>query len=139
MSIGYLALEIRRVVRSLRFLIFTLALPIVMFIFMSGASGGEPATTAGLMISMTTWGAFSAALFTGARVAIERGAGWQRQLRFTPLTGAGYLTTKGIVGISVALPAVLLVPLVGVLVECVSLAAGQWVHLSLAVWLGALP
>lgn len=41
-------------------------------------------------------------------MAIERDASWQRQLRLTPLAGAGYLAGKGLVGMVVALSAVVL-------------------------------
>jgi ABC-2 type transport system permease protein len=139
MSTGYLMLEIKRALRAGRFLIFTVAFPVVMFVFLAGIYGNNQGTRTMMMVNMTTWGAFGAALFAGARVAIERDAGWQRQLRLTPLTGAGYLTGKGVVGMAVALPAVVLVPLVGVLAEGVRLDAGQWTQVTLGVWLAAIP
>jgi ABC-2 type transport system permease protein len=139
MSTGYLMLEVKRALRAGRFLIFTVAFPILMFVFLSGVYGDNVQQHTGLMINMITWGAFSAALFAGARVAIERDAGWQRQLRLTPLTGPGYLVGKAIVGMVVALPAVVLVPLVGALGEGVRLDAGQWLHITLGVWLAAIP
>jgi ABC-2 type transport system permease protein len=139
MSTGYLLLEVKRALRAGRFLIFTVAFPILMFVFLSGVYGGDVNQRAALMVNMITWGAFAAALFAGARVAIERDAGWQRQLRLTPLTGSGYLVGKAIVGMVVALPAVVLVPLVGALGEGVRLDAGQWLHIVLGVWLAAIP
>lgn len=140
MSTGYLLLEVKRALRAGRFLIFTLALPVLMFLFLSNIAGvGGTQQKAGLMVGMITWGAFSAALFAGARVAIERDAGWQRQLRLTPLTGAGYLTAKGVVGMVVALPAVVLVPLIGALAEGIRLDFGQWAQVTLGVWLAVIP
>lgn len=145
MSLTYLALEIRRALRSGRFLIFTVAFPAVMFMFFAGLFGDAPADGTPYaqkvlsMVSMTCWGAFSAAMFAGSRVAVERTLGWQRQLRLTPVTGAGYLGTKVLVGMAVALPAVILVPLVGAAVEGVRLDPAQWLRVTLVVWLGALP
>ncbi|MBP2319667.1 ABC-2 type transport system permease protein [Kibdelosporangium banguiense] len=139
MSTGYLLLEIKRALRAGRFLIFTVAFPILMFVFLAGVYGENGQVRTALMINMITWGAFAAALFAGARVAIERDAGWQRQLRLTPLTGSGYLAGKAIVGMVVALPAVILVPLVGMLGEGVRLDTGQWLHVTLGVWLAAIP
>jgi ABC-2 type transport system permease protein len=139
MSTGYLMLEVKRALRAGRFLIFTVAFPILMFVFLSGVYGGEVQARTVLMVNMITWGAFAAALFAGARVAIERDAGWQRQLRLTPLTGRGYLVGKAIVGMVVAIPAVVLVPLVGALGEGVRLDPGQWLHIVLGVWLAAIP
>jgi ABC-2 type transport system permease protein len=139
MSTGYLMLEVRRALRAGRFLIFTVAFPILMFVFLSGVYGGDAQARTALMVNMITWGAFAAALFAGARVAIERDAGWQRQLRLTPLTGRGYLVGKAIVGMVVAIPAVVLVSLVGALGEGVRLDPGQWLHIVLGVWLAAIP
>jgi ABC-2 type transport system permease protein len=139
MSTGYLMLEVKRALRAGRFLIFTVAFPILMFVFLSGVYGGDVQARTVLMVNMITWGAFAAALFAGARVAIERDAGWQRQLRLTPLTGRGYLVGKAIVGMVVAIPAVVLVPLVGALGEGVRLDPGQWLHIVLGVWLAAIP
>jgi ABC-2 type transport system permease protein len=139
MSTGYLVLEIKRAVRAGRFLIFTVAFPILMFVFLAAVYGGDTDARTMLMVNMITWGAFAATLFAGARVAVERDAGWQRQLRLTPLTGRGYLAGKGIVGMVVALPAVILVPLVGALGEGVHLGAGQWLQVTAGVWLAAIP
>lgn len=140
MSVGYLVLEIKRAVRAGRFLIFTVAFPVLMFIFLSGVYGnGSADQRTVLMVNMTTWGAFAAALFAGARVAIERDAGWQRQLRLTPLTGGGYLGGKGVVGMVVALPAIILVPLIGAFGEGVHLNAGQWVQVTVGVWVSVIP
>ncbi|ONI76901.1 ABC transporter [Actinosynnema sp. ALI-1.44] len=139
MSTGYLILEIKRALRAAKFLIFTVALPILMFVFLSNLGEGDANAKASLMVGMITWGAFSAALFAGARVAVERDAGWQRQLRLTPLSGAGYLVGKGVVGMVVALPAVVLVPLVGALGQGVTLDAAQWAQVTAGVWLAAIP
>jgi ABC-2 type transport system permease protein len=136
---NYLLLEIKRTMRAGRFMIFTLAFPILMFVFLASVYGDQQAVRAGLMINMTAWGAMSAALFTGSRVAVERDAGWQRQLRLTPLTGAGYLAAKGVVGMMVALPAAVLVPLVGAFGEGVTLDPGQWLQVTAGLWLAAIP
>ncbi|MCE7011653.1 ABC transporter permease [Kibdelosporangium philippinense] len=140
MSTGYLSLEIKRALRAGKFLVFTVALPLLMFVFLASVEGdGDTGKLAGLMIGMTTWGTFAAALFAGARVAVERDAGWQRQLRLTPLSGGGYLTAKGIVGMVVALPAIILVPLVGAFGEGVRLDPGQWAQVTIGIWLAAIP
>jgi ABC-2 type transport system permease protein len=139
MSITFLALEIRRVLRSPRFLIFTVGFPVLLFLLYVGIFAKAPGEKAVLMISMTAFGSMAAALFTGTRVALERQAGWQRQLRLTPLSGGGYLTAKASVGMTLALAPAILVPLVGVVAEGVSLDAGGWVRATLGVWLAAIP
>lgn len=139
MSFGYLILELRRAVRSTRFVIFTIAFPVLMFLLYTGLYGGGGSINGVLMIDMTAFGALSGALFAGSRVALERAAGWQRQLRLTPLSGPAYLTAKGITGMMLAIPAVVLVPLVGGLFEGVSLDAAGWLRVVLGTWLAVVP
>ncbi len=145
MNVRFLALELRRAVRNGRYLVFTVVLPSVMlllFVNLYGGLGqtfpnGVPVVTS-LMMNMALLGVMSGPLATGARIAVERGSGWQRQLRLTPLTGTGYVVTKGLLGLLVALPAILLVSVVGVALG-VRLDAGQWPAVLLALWLGAVP
>jgi ABC-2 type transport system permease protein len=145
MKTTYLGLEVRRALRNPRFLMFTMVFPVVIFLIDVGAfgKGNVPGTAAGyasyLMVSMAAWGAFMAAMNTGARTAVERAAGWQRQLRLTPLRPTSYLIAKGTVGTVVALPPILLVALVGVAAEGVRLSAGGWVQVILGVWVATIP
>jgi len=140
MSVGYLVLELRRTVRSTRFLIFTIVFPVVLFLLYTGIfGGGQDAAVGVLMVNMAAYGAMTGALFAGSRVAVERAAGWQRQLRLTPLSGPGYLSAKGLTAMVLALPAVILVPLVGAVFEGVSLDAAGWLRIVLGTWLAAIP
>lgn len=140
MSVGYLLLEARRAVRNTRFLIFSFAFPVLLFLLYVGLYGQGNTTIIGvLMVNMTGFGALSAALFSGGRVSLERSVGWQRQLRLTPLSGAGYLVGKGIIAMLVAVPAVVLVPLIGAVVEGVSLDAAGWLRVTVGIWLAIIP
>lgn len=140
MSFGYLILEVRRAMRNRRFLIFSVAFPVLLFLlYVSIFTGGDKTGIGVLMVNMTAFGALSASLFAGGRVALERSLGWQRQLRLTPLPGSGYLLAKGVTGMLLALPAVVLVPLVGVVVEGVSLDASGWLRVTLGTWLAVIP
>jgi ABC-2 type transport system permease protein len=140
MSAGYLILELRRAMRSTRFLIFTIAFPVLLFLLYVGIfSEGDASIVGILMVNMTAFGALSGALFAGGRVALERSVGWQRQLRLTPLSGPGYLTAKGLTAMMLALPAVVLVPLVGAVAEGVSLDAAGWLRVVLGIWLAVIP
>ncbi|HWC79793.1 MAG TPA: ABC transporter permease [Pseudonocardiaceae bacterium] len=144
MKTGYLALEAKRAMRSPRFLIFTLVFPVVLFLVYKGlygsakVQGTDITYTAYLMCSMAAFGGFMAAMSTGARTAIERSAGWQRQLRLTPLTPRGYLFAKAAVGMLVALPSIVLVSLAGVF-SGVSLSPVGWVQVVVGVWIATLP
>jgi ABC-2 type transport system permease protein len=139
-----LASEVRRMFRSPRFVIFTVGLPLVYFLIFSGiyAQGDGPeraATIVVLMVMMAAFGAISASISVGGKVANERNIGWNRQLRLTPLPAWGYLATKAASAMIVVLPALLLVFVVAALVKGVDLDAGTWLRVLLAVWLGVLP
>jgi ABC-2 type transport system permease protein len=140
MSTGYLFLEVRRAMRSTRFVVFTVAMPVALFFLYVGmfASGKQDAVGV-IMVNMTCYGALTAALFAGTRVAVERSAGWQRQLRLTPLSGPGYLIGKGVTAMMLALPGVILVPLIAGVFEGVRLDPAQWLRVTLGVWLAVIP
>src|SRR5690348_3851823 len=84
-----LLLEVRRVLRNRRTLMFIGVFP-SLFFFMFALSGRTGRAAAGdfagyLMISMAVYGAMVGTTTGGAAVAVERGLGWTRQLRLTPL------------------------------------------------------
>ncbi|GIJ51928.1 ABC transporter [Virgisporangium aliadipatigenens] len=145
MNPRYLLFEIRILIRNSRFLIFTVALPAVLFLVYSGIFGdqgenypdGTP-VRASLMVSMAAYGAMSAAFSTSSLIAVERGLGWQRQLRLTPLTGTGYLLTKTALAMLLAVPAILIVSVLGAVMG-VRLDAGQWLAVTAGLWLAVLP
>jgi ABC-2 type transport system permease protein len=146
MKTAYLGLESKRALRNPRFLMFTMIFPVVIFLidvaaFGNGLVPGSKTVTFApyIMVSMAAFGAFMAAMNTGARTAVERAAGWQRQLRLTPLKPTGYLVAKAAVGTLVALPPIVLVALVGIVVEHVHLSAGGWVQVVLGVWVASIP
>ncbi|GLY39406.1 ABC transporter [Amycolatopsis sp. NBRC 101858] len=144
MNAAYLFTEIRRNFRAPRFLIFVIAFPVLMFllqanVFVKADAPDHALFTAVVMINMMTFGTFAAANTSGARLAIERALGWQRQLRLTPLTGTGYLAGKGISGMLVGLPALILVPLLAVTVEGVHLDASGWIRIFAGIFLGTIP
>ncbi|HEY0807149.1 MAG TPA: ABC transporter permease, partial [Pseudonocardiaceae bacterium] len=140
MRTAYLGLEAKRALRNPRFLMFTVVFPVVIYVIdvaafgQGNVKGTNVPFTSVLMVSLAAFGGFMAAMNTGARTAVERAAGWQRQLRLTPLKPTSYLVAKAAVGTLVALPPIVLVALVGVLVEHVHLTAGAWAQVVLGAW-----
>jgi ABC-2 type transport system permease protein len=137
-------LEILRTFRNGRFVIFAIVFPVLLFllqvtVFVQADAPDHTAVAAVLMVNMMAFGTLSGAMSAGGRLAYERAAGWQRQLRLTPLAGPGYLSGKAMSGMLVALPPLLLVPLIATLFEGVHLGAGSWLHIVLGTWLGAIP
>lgn len=146
MTLRYSALSAVGVFRTPRFVVFTAMLPMAMYLLFNGLYGNEAAgdgsaLTAGayLMVSMACYGAIGGSLNSGARVALERQSGWNRQLRLTALPPSGYLVTKAVVSMVVALPSIVLVFLLGHFVGHLHLSAMTWLTTGLAIWLCVIP
>lgn len=140
----YLAIELRRAWRNRMYLLFTVGFPVVIYLVFShvGVTNGRIAGTTGdaySMVSMAAFGAVSAALFIGTRIAVERRIGWSRQLRLTALSGRDYLTVKVVVAMLTTLPTIGLVFLAGALTNGVRLSALRWVELVVLLAIGILP
>jgi len=141
----YMKLEIRRVLRDRRYLIFSIGFPLGFYLMYTRAVATTDTVdhmpwATFYMVSMATFGAIGAALQTGGtRVAAERANGWIKQLRATPLPPRGYLLAKVGAAMCVAFPSVLLVALAGRFVNHVTLSATSWAGMIVSVWLCALP
>jgi ABC-2 type transport system permease protein len=142
MNVRFTLLEIRRILRAPRFYLMGIGIPVVMFLLLAGVYGqGRDGTAAVsyLMASMAAFGAMTAALNTGARIASERSTGWNRLLRLTPLHPLWYVVSKLIVAMAVALPVVVLVYTLGATVEGIDLSPSQWLQSGASLWLGVIP
>jgi len=134
--------EIMRLRRNRRYMISTLAFPIVLYLLVAKSA---KATVYGVdfaayyMIAMATLGSFSGALTGNAiRIAQERKEGWVRQLRLTPLPPNGYVIAKIIAAMAISVPSVVIVLLLGRYYGGVHLAIGAWITIAVVVWLGAM-
>jgi ABC-2 type transport system permease protein len=143
MTVTYLRLELLRTYRNIRYLLLTLSIPVILFLVIGGAFDNQRVLGVSgqtwYMINMATFGALGAVLGVGVRIAVERDAGWNRQLRLTPLPPEGYVVGKVIVGMLLALPSLLLVCATGFLTGEVHLAALQWVEVIGLGWVALLP
>lgn len=98
-----LRLEIRRLLRNPRTLLTTVGLPIFLYLMIaSPIPADEPYGRANVgllvLVGLAMWGACASTATVGAGVAVERAAGWSRQLRLTPLTSVAYVASKTIAG-----------------------------------------
>ena len=144
MTARYTLVSTRTTYRNLRFLVLTVALPLLLFLLYANVYQGQTtdsgiSVTAYLMVSMASFGCIGAAINTGARVATERQVGWNRQLRLTALPPRSYLAAKAMVSMLVTLPALILVFIAGATVGNVELSAVQWLATGVGVWLGLIP
>ena len=144
MALNYAWISARTAFRNVRFIVFTVILPVVLFLLWNSLYGNQTMDNglnvgAYLMVSMACYGGIGATMNAGARIAIERQTGWNRQLRLSALSARGYLFGKAVVSMLVALPAIVLVFLAGVLVGHAELTAVQWIQCAVVLWLGLIP
>jgi ABC-2 type transport system permease protein len=142
MHATYIRYELLRNVRNWRFIVFSLAYPVVLYFVIT--SPQRHATFDGVafplyfMAGMAAVGTMIAVLSSGARIAVDRSVGWTRQLRLTPLTAAEHLGAKVVCGFAMALLVIVLVSLSGTALG-VSLSAGAWATMIGLMLVGLIP
>jgi ABC-2 type transport system permease protein len=134
-------LEVRRVLRNKRYLLFTIGLPVVLYL----AFGRSKSLAYGLgfkefyMIAMASTGAFSGALTGNAqRISQERKDGWIRQLRISSLPASGYVVAKIVASMVTSVTSVVLVLLLGRFYGDVQMPLWKWIAVGVAIWIGAM-
>ena len=142
MHATYLRYELLRSVRNWRFILFSLAYPVVLYFVVT--SPQRHATFDGVafplyfMAGMAAVGTMIAVISSGARIAVDRSAGWTRQLRITPLTAGDYLGARVACGFLMALLVIVLVSLSGTALG-VTLSAGEWLTMIGLMLVGLIP
>lgn len=131
-----LRIELKRMLRNRRTIIFTLIFPAAMFFAFGGQSGWNEKVGAGnvaayILVSMALYGAALTAAAGGAMVAIERSLGWSRSLRLTPLNPAVYILTKALVALTMGAIAVTVVNVAGVVQGKPHMPASTWIACAL--------
>jgi len=127
-----LGIELKRVLRNRRTIIFTLVFPAALFLSFGSSAGwndkaGHGNVAAYIMVSMALYGAALTAAAAGAMVAMERAMGWSRQLRLTPLSPVVYIMMKAIVAVAMGAIAVTVVNVVGIFQGKPDLSVDRWV------------
>ena len=126
-----LGIELKRVLRNRRTLVFALVLPAALFfVFGSGDQGtervGDGNVSAYVMVSMALYGGALIAASTGSGVALERALGWSRQLRLTPLHPAVYILVKAFVALVMGALAITVVNVIGAVQGKPEMPLGTW-------------
>lgn len=145
MSTVYLRFELLRTLRNRRFLFLSLGFPLVFYLLVAGSARdvsnlGDSGLSAPLyyMVGLVSFGAMSAMLSSGARIAAERQAGWHRQIRITPLPPRAYLRAKVLTGYVMALLTMAVLFVAGAAMG-VSLPAGRWLEMTGLILVGLIP
>lgn len=146
-DLGLLRFEILRVLRNRRSIIFTLIFPIAMFLFISSSIPakeqkiGDDMTanvSAAVMVSMALYGAIMAATSAGAAVSVERGLGWSRQLRVTPVRPVSYIVAKMMAALVMSIIATVVTFATGALSGMAKAEPTSWLLCGLIVVAGSL-
>ncbi len=136
--------EFLKLIRVPIFAVSTIAFPLMFYVifgltFSADQAGGVGATT----YMLGTYGAFGvigAALFGfGVSVALERGQGWMRLKRVSPMPPLVYFVAKVAMAAAVSTLIVGSLFTLGATLGGVSMPASQWVRLGLVLLAGALP
>jgi ABC-2 type transport system permease protein len=138
----YLRYELLRNVRNWRFIVFSLAYPVILYFVVT--SPQRHATFDGVafpvyfMAGMAAVGTMIAVISSGTRIAVDRSAGWTRQLRLTPLTAGDYLGARVVCGFAMALLVIVFVSLSGTALG-VHLSFGAWLTMIGLMLVGLIP
>ena len=127
-----LGIELRRMLRNRRTIVFTLVLPAALLLSFGGQQGWDDKAGSGnvaayILVSMALYGAALTAAAGGSMVALERSLGWSRQLRLTPLNPVAYILMKAIVALAMGALAIAAVNIVGTLQGKAEMPTHVWV------------
>ena len=133
--------EVSRLRRNKRYLIFTVALPVMFYLIFAKqtATANGVSFAAFYMVGMASFGALSGAFNNNAiRISQERKDGWIRQLRLTPLPANAYVIAKILASLATTVPSILLVFLLGRFYGGVHMPVWEWIAAAVTIWIGAL-
>jgi ABC-2 type transport system permease protein len=142
-SSTYVRYELLRTFRNVRFFVFSLIFPLILFYVVAGSQrhthlNGLPFATY-YMVGMVSWGTMAAVMAGGVRIAAERQVGWNRQMRITPLTVPTYFGTKVGSGYAMALVSIVLLFVAGLTLGVRMPELVDWFELTALVLIGLIP
>ncbi len=136
--------EFLKLIRVPIFAISTIAFPLMFYVIFGLTFADERTNGVGVTTYMlATYGAFGvigSALFGfGVSVAMERGQGWMRLKRVSPMPPLAYFVAKVVMSASFAALIVGALFVLGASVGGVRMPADQWISLAGVLIIGALP
>lgn len=142
LNAAYLRLELRRLLRNRRTLVFSVLVPPLFFLIFGTSAElrseqtGHGNVTAYILVSMALYGAILTATSGGASVSVERGQGWTRQLRLTPLQPWVYIVTKLVAAMALGAVSVVVTLVFGSFFGP-EMTLSTWVLSGLIAWVGS--
>jgi ABC-2 type transport system permease protein len=145
MSLTYVRMEVLRTLRNRFFIFFSLGFPLILYFIIAGPNSSEDDfqgtginAAVYYMVSLASFGAMNSILSSGVRIAVEREAGWTRQLRISPLSSTTYLLSKVLTGYACAVAVIVLLFLAGVALDA-TLGVGEYVKALVLMVVALLP
>jgi len=135
-NLTVMRIEIARMLRNRRTIVFTFVFPAALFLAIGSGSGwqekaGNGNVAAYLMLSMALYGAALTAAAGGAMVATERALGWSRQLRLTPIHPGVYIGMKALIALLLGAVAITVVNVVAIVQGRATMPTDRWVEAAL--------
>lgn len=144
-SLMYTRYELLRTLRNRRFFFMSLAFPLILYLVIAAPNrdvhdfdGSGISLPLYYMVGMASFGTMSAMLSSGARISAERAAGWNRQLRITPLPSRSYFRAKVLTAYMMAAISLLALYVAGGSLG-VGMPAGQWLRMTGLIAVGLVP
>lgn len=141
-AIAYAKYDLLRVARNRRFFIFSLGIPLVLYLLVAGQNRhthlGGILFPVYYMTGMVAFGTMNAVIAGGGIIALERAVGWTRQLRITPLPVWAYMLSKVVRGYVMACATIVLLYLAGISYD-VRLPVDGWLLMTGLIFVGLLP
>ena len=144
-ALTYARYEVVRTFRNRRLVILSFGFPLALYFVIAGPNRNEHnlggtgiAAPVYFMVGLAAFGTMNAILGSGARIAVERSLGWNRQLRLTPLSTRTYFRVKVLTAYTTALVTIATLYIAGATLG-VRLDAGDWVAMTLLILVGLIP
>jgi ABC-2 type transport system permease protein len=135
--------ELRSSARSVEFAIGAVAIPVLLYMMFglpnpNELEGGTTMRTA-MLVSLSAYGVISLAIFTfGENLAKERGGGWTRTLRATPLPTSIHLLAKTVTAVAHAALIVTAMSLLAATGGNVDLPTSTWIAFGTTMLAGVV-
>lgn len=136
LNVTMFAIELRRMLRNRRTVIFALIFPIAMYFIFANQKYGDDSVGSGnvaayILVNMALYGAALTTAAIGSMVAVERAQGWSRQLRLTPLNPAYYIVVKAAVALVMGGVVIALVNVISATQGKAQMPTGVWISCAL--------
>ncbi|GAA4528442.1 ABC transporter permease [Brachybacterium paraconglomeratum] len=139
-TVRYALHTTRMTVTNVMFMLFTIAMPVGMYLLFGMMFGDQTGGEARgmIMVNMAAYGGLGAAVTAGTQIQEDQRTGFLRQLIVAGLSPRSFLAGSVMAASAVILPALIAVGLVGIATG-VDVSPGSFLATLAVLWLGLLP